>query len=344
MSERNGELPLSWVQAKLEDLVYFAGRIGWRGLQAKEYTESGPLLLSVYNLNEGNYVDFTSANHISWERYEESPEIKVQENDILLVKDGGGIGKLGIVKDLPCEATINSSLLLIRALEAFDPKYLFYFMKGPELQYLAKERIAGSATPHLFQKDIKNFVLSVAPLAEQRRIVARIEALQERSRRAREALSEVGPLLERFWQSVLVAAFRGDLTSDWRAAHPNIEPASEVLHRIRVERRRQWEQAELAKYEAHGRKPLENWQDKYEEPEPVDNSDLPKLPLEWVWSTLEAISVIQSGVTLGQKKQAGVEYVTVPYLRVANVQRGYLDLSKIKTIEVPPDRLAQLRL
>ena len=52
---------------------------------------------------------------ISWDRYEESPEIKVQENDILLVKDGAGIGKLGIVENLPCEATINSSLLLIRA-------------------------------------------------------------------------------------------------------------------------------------------------------------------------------------------------------------------------------------
>jgi type I restriction enzyme S subunit len=124
MSERNGKLPFGWAQAKLEELVYFAGRIGWRGLKAKEYTESGPLLLSVYNLNKGNNVDFTDANHVSWDRYEESPEIKLQENDILLAKDGAGIGKLGIVKDLPCEATINSSLLLIRALETFDPKYL----------------------------------------------------------------------------------------------------------------------------------------------------------------------------------------------------------------------------
>ena len=124
------------------------------------------------------------------------------------------------------------------------------------------------------------------PLAEQRRIVAKIEALQERSRRAREALSEVGPLLEQFRQSVLAAAFRGDLTADWRAAHPNVEPASELLHRIRAERRRRWEQAELAKYEAKGQKPPKNWQDKYKEPEPVDDSDLPELPEGWVWATL----------------------------------------------------------
>ena len=127
------------------------------------------------------------------------------------------------------------------------------------------------------------------PLAEQRRIVAKIEALQERSRRAREALSEVGPLLEQFRQSVLAAAFRGDLTADWRAAHPNVEPASELLQRIRAERRRRWEQAELAKYEAKGQKPPKNWKDKYKEPEPVDDSDLPELPDGWVWATIDEL-------------------------------------------------------
>src|SRR5262249_38488236 len=158
--------------------------------------------------------------------------------------------------------------------------------------------------------------------------------LRERSRRAREALSEVGPLLEQFRQSVLAAAFRGDLTADWRAAHPDVEPASELLHRIRAERRRLWEQAEMAKYEAKGRKPPKNWKDRYEEPEPVDDFGLPELPNRWSWSTLETISVIQGGITLGQKKRNGVQYVNVPYLRVANVQRGYLDLSEVKMIEV----------
>ncbi len=62
------------------------------------------------------------------------------------------------------------------------------------------------------------------------RLEPKIEALQERSRKAREALAEVGPLLEQFRQSLLAAAFRGDLTADWRAANPNVEPASETPH------------------------------------------------------------------------------------------------------------------
>lgn len=66
--------------------------------------------------------------------------------------------------------------------------------------------------------------------------MSKIESLQERSSRARQALAEVGPLLEQFRQSVLRAAFSGRLTADWRAANPDDEPASELLARIRTTR------------------------------------------------------------------------------------------------------------
>ena len=169
----------TWMNVKLENLVYTAARIGWRGLKAEEYTKTGSLLLSVYNLNNGEYVDFTNVNHISIERYEESPEIQLQENDILLAKDGAGIGKIGIVKNLKELATVNSSLLVIRSEEAFIPKYLFYFLSGPQMQSIVKTKITGSATPHLFQRDIKEFILSIPLLEEQREIVRRIESYFE---------------------------------------------------------------------------------------------------------------------------------------------------------------------
>ena len=208
-------------------------------------------------------------------------------------------------------------------------------MMGPELQSLAKERITGSATPHLFQKDIKNFVLSIAPLAEQRRIVAKIEVLQERSRRAREALAEVGPLLEQFRQSVLAAAFRGDLTADWRTAHPDVEPASELLHRILTERSRRWEQAELAKYEAKGQKPPREWKDNYKEPEPVDDTGLPELPEGWVWSNFDEVSLIDGGLTKHEAKRSKAT-TFVPLISVAAVQRGYIDSTQVSKIGLLP--------
>ena len=116
----------TWASATLENLIGIYARIGWRGLTKDEYTEKGPLFLSVYSLNHGKTVVFHQANHISIERYEESPEIRLQLNDILLCKDGAGIGKVGIVKHLPEKATVNSSLLVIRSFEAFIPDFLYY--------------------------------------------------------------------------------------------------------------------------------------------------------------------------------------------------------------------------
>ena len=147
--------------------------------------------------------------------------------------------------------------------------------------------------------------------------MAKIEALQERSRRAQEALSEVAPLLEQFRQAVLTAAFRGDLTSDWRAAHPDIEPASELLRRICAERRRQWEQAELAKYEAKGQKPPKNWKEKYKEPGPVDASSLPTLPNGWEWVRVKSVGEVQLGRQRSPQYHSGPNMC--PYLRVMNV-------------------------
>src|SRR5262249_40069093 len=153
---------------------------------------------------------------VSTERYEESPEIKVRVNDILLTKDGAGIGKTGFVATLPAEATVNSSLLLLRSLGALQPKFLFYSLVGPHMQSLVKERITGSTTPHLFQKAIKHFELLIPPVAEQQRIVAKVDAFLVRVNAAQQRLAIVPAILKRFRQSVLAAACSGRLTADWR--------------------------------------------------------------------------------------------------------------------------------
>jgi type I restriction enzyme S subunit len=204
-------VPSGWAFGKLENLIYIAGRIGWRGLKADEYTQEGPLFLSVYNLNKGDHVDFNDVHHISQDRYDESPEIILQESDILLAKDGAGIGKIGIVIDLPGQATVNSSLLVIRASKIFIPEFLFYLLKGPQMQDIVRTRIAGSATPHLFQRDIKQFTLLIPPLGEQRLIVVEVERRLEAARAAEAAADAGMKRAARLRQSVLRAAFEGRL-------------------------------------------------------------------------------------------------------------------------------------
>jgi len=78
-------------------------------------------------------------------------------------------------------------------------------------------------------------VIPLPPLAEQKRIIAKIEALLARVDAARERLAKAPAILKRFRQSVLAAACSGRLTADWRESHPDVEPASKLLSQIRVE-------------------------------------------------------------------------------------------------------------
>ncbi len=224
----NDNLPHGWAESKIGNLLYFAGRIGWKGLKAEEYTEEGPLLLSVYNLNDGDEVTYNRVYHITEERYEESPEIMVQMGDVLLTKDGAGIGKLGYVNNLPQRATINSSLLLIRPANAAVPKYIYYTLLGPNLQRIVKERITGSATPHLFQRDIKEFVIPVPSIEEQEKIVALLDDILSKMQISKEAAEQVIEQVDEIKKAILARAFRGELgTND-----PSDESAEELLKQI----------------------------------------------------------------------------------------------------------------
>lgn len=228
----NQELSEGWTCGRLEDWIYIAGRIGWRGLKAEEYTSEGPLFLSVYNLNKGIKVDFSEAQHITEERYEESPEIQLQNNDILLVKDGAGIGKIGIVEGLNTKATVNSSLLVIRGSDVFLPKFLLYFLMGPKMQEVVKMRITGSATPHLFQRDIKRFDVLIPPIAEQQKVVESIESSFSVADEVENTIKQGLRQAEALRQSILRDAFQGKLVPQ----DPSDEPAGKLLERIREEK------------------------------------------------------------------------------------------------------------
>ncbi|MFI5826625.1 restriction endonuclease subunit S [Streptomyces sp. NPDC051578] len=76
----------------------------------------------------------------------------------------------------------------------------------------------------------------------------------------------------------------------------------------------------------------------------ADDGALPDLPLGWRWARLGEIAAVAGGVTKDSKKQSDPDYVEVPYLRVANVQRGRLVLDRIEKIRVPAVKADALRL
>lgn len=109
---------------KLGKLCSLRGRIGFRGYTRSDITsrENGVASLSPSNILDGR-VSFIDCTYITRTKYEESPEIIVQEKDILFTKTGSTIGKTGFVDSLQEKATINPQIALITATEC-NPHYV----------------------------------------------------------------------------------------------------------------------------------------------------------------------------------------------------------------------------
>jgi type I restriction enzyme S subunit len=169
-----------------------------------------------------------------------------------------------------------------------------------------------------------------APPPEQERIVAELEKQFSRLDEAVANLKRVKANLKRYKAAVLKAAVEGRLVpTEAELAHcegRNYETGVDLLQRIFSFRRRQWTK-----------------KGKYEEPTQPDSLGLPQLSEGWCWARLDAVASIKGGITVDRKRQDPTAR-PVPYLRVANVQRGYLDLEEIKSIDAPEVEIEELRL
>src|SRR5689334_512014 len=113
-----------WKSVRLGEHATVKARLGWKGLMAEEYLEDGYIFLSTPNL-KGNRIDFGNVDYISKWRYDESPEIQLRLNDVLVVKDGSTLGISNFVRYLPRPATVNGSIAVIRTDSTLCPEYFY---------------------------------------------------------------------------------------------------------------------------------------------------------------------------------------------------------------------------
>jgi type I restriction enzyme S subunit len=225
---------------------------------------------------------------------------------------------------------VKADCVRLKVAPIFSADFVMNWLNSPVGRKQAEKRSRGIGRKRINLNSLKAVPAPIPPLNEQRRIVAKIEDLTARSQAAKQALDAIPPLLERFRQSVLAAAFRGDLTKQWRLQNPNTEPATELLKRIRQERRHRWEQDYLAQQNAKGKTPKDDkWKEKYQEPEPVDTNGLPELPEGWCWCCAQDLCTtsITKGTTPNSTEMSSGDG-DVPYIKVYNLtMRGELDFS-----------------
>ncbi len=165
-----GQVPKDWTSTRLGVSSWVRARLGWKGLRAEEYVDEGHPFLSAFNI-VNNKVSWESLNYINDERYDESPEIKLSIGDIIIVKDGAGIGKCARINSLPLgTATTNSSLGVITTRNRLSNLYLYYYLQCAVFQNLIFRMINGMGVPHLTQETLRKIVIPLPSLDEQRQI------------------------------------------------------------------------------------------------------------------------------------------------------------------------------
>lgn len=165
-----GSIPQHWETMKIKHSCWLKGRIGWQGLTAKEYQDNGAYLITGTDFKNGS-IDWNTCVHISEERYQEAPEIHIQENDLLITKDGT-IGKVAITKNTPQKVSLNSGVLLIRQLSnKYIEKYLYYcLISNIFWTWFNSNKTGNSTILHLYQEKFKEFIYTLPPMEEQEEI------------------------------------------------------------------------------------------------------------------------------------------------------------------------------
>lgn len=166
-----GQIPKGWQTVSLGNYAYIRARLGWRALKAEEYVEEGYPMYSAFNIQDSKFVT-EPVNYITEERYLESPEIMLSVGDLLLVKDGAGVGKCAVVRELSEASTVNGSMAVITPDSSFDSRYLHYYFDSNSFQHFAHMLMGGMGVPHLFQRDIKKMKVILPNTFEEQQEIA----------------------------------------------------------------------------------------------------------------------------------------------------------------------------
>ncbi|MHB8858645.1 MAG: restriction endonuclease subunit S [Thermoleophilia bacterium] len=224
---------------------------------------------------------------------------KVAKKDDILLSVRAPVGPTNLSTT---ECCIGRGLAAIRPKEGISNKYVLYYLRSIEndIESLG----TGTTFKAISGKVLREIPIPVAPLDQQRIIVAEIEKQFSRLDEAVTSLKRAKANLERYKAAVLKAAVEGKLTEEWRKQHPDVEPASELLKRILAEGRRKWEEAEL-----HNIFPI---------------------PRKWSWARLKDVFDV---ITDGDHQAPPKSNAGIPFLVIGNLSSGNLDFSSTRFVK-----------
>lgn len=317
------KIPENWNWARLSQTsITINGDRGKNYPSLNDTVEEGIPFINAGNLMDG-FISKQNMRFITDERYDLLRSGKIQENDILYCLRGS-LGKMGIVRVIE-KGAIASSLIIIRTLQGFNINYIYSLLASPHGEYLISKYDNGTAQPNLAAGSLRDFEIPIPPLAEQHRIVQKLEYLFAEVDELEAKLKRQTKLDEKLQKAVNAEVQQAPdaeasksawtfITSNFETLYhtpeaidnlkknilneavrgrlvpqnPDDEPASELLKKIEAEKQRLYDEGEI-------RKPKKL--------SPVEQEEIPfEIPESWEWVKLGNIIQVSSGDGLTKSK------------------------------------------
>lgn len=278
------KLPENWCWTRITVITDILNGFAFK---SQHYSSAGIRIIRITNVQDGFIQDKKPVYY---------PLVSQKEITPFMLKDGdflmsltGNVGRVAIIDASFLPAALNQRVacLRIKSEDSVRKEYIFYFCLQKQFVSDCIKSAKGSAQLNMSTEWLKEYPIPLPPLAEQQRIVDRIESLFAKLDEAKEKAQAVVDSFETRKAAILHKAFTGELTAKWR--------------------------------EEHG-VGMESWEK----------------------HLLSTVSSLQTGLMKG-KKYTG-KTVELPYLRVANVQDGFLRLDEIKKIDVEENAISRYSL
>ncbi len=310
------DLPVSWAEAPMSEIAESC--LGKMLDKAKNRGRPMPYLRNInvrwgaFNLSDLSTMPFED---------DEGERYGLRFGDVI-VCEGGEPGRCAVWDGQVKDMRIQKALHRVRPGPAVMPKWIALRLRHMAEGGSLTDYFTGTGIAHLTGDSLSRVPMPVPPVPEQRRIVAKLDALQSRTRLAREALAAIPALLDHYRQSVLAAAFRGELTAEWRnskGGKPN-----DALASVRSERASTTQRLGVR---------CSDWESAL----PDTDADLEELPVGWHWVKGNALFRIAHGYAF---KSTDYCDSGIPLIRQGDLNGADINIAEAK--KLPPTLALEL--
>ena len=259
-------------------------------------------------------IDFSGNIHLDAETDTKTDMIRVKSGDLVISGINAAKGAIAVhAEDDDVLATIHYSAYEFNS-DRISVDFLKWFFKSPEFSDLLREQIPGGIKTELKPKHILPLQVKLPTLSEQITVAERLNRFRLEQLKLEHEITHQQSLLAKLKQAILQEAIQGKLTADWRAAHPDVEPASQLLHRIQAKKARL-----IAAKKLRPEKPLPK----------ITSAEIPvEIPKGWEWCRLgKLFQSLQYGTAL---KCSYDSSKNTAILRIPNVSSGKLSTDDLK--------------